>query len=110
MTIVEATTYTVSLLPFDHIDSGIFSITVEKRSEGRWAVLHHSWCLGADGEWDYEMQPSSREDDWLATHRFDLDTAIALAKKAAPDLTVNGRSAGSVAEAHRDKMAKEAGA
>lgn len=94
---VEATTYTVSLLPFDHIDAGSFSITVEQRSQDRWAVLHHRWCLGSDGEWDYEMQPSSREDDWLATHRFDLDTALALAKEAAPKLTVNGRSAGEVA-------------
>lgn len=34
----------------------------------------------------------SREDDWLAAHRFDLDTALKLAREAAPHVTVNGRT------------------
>jgi hypothetical protein len=54
-------------------------------------------CLGIDGTWDYEAQPSSREDDWLDRHRFDLDTALDLAVKAAPDIVVNGRRAGDLA-------------
>jgi hypothetical protein len=36
------------------------------------------------------MRPSEREDDWLDTHRFDLDTALKLAKEQAPLVTVNG--------------------
>lgn len=88
--IVQPTRYTVNCLFEDGIDSHVFEITVEYRGGGRWAVLRHGWCLTADGTWDYEMRPSERDDDWLATHRFDLDTALALAKEAAPKVTVNG--------------------
>jgi len=87
---VQATQYAVNCLPEDGIDSHVFEITVEYRGRGRWAVKRHSQCLGSDGTWDYEMRPSSREDDWLATHRFDLDTALKLAKEQAPLVTVNG--------------------
>lgn len=67
-----------------------FTIRVVRRSEDRWAVLRWSRCLGADGEWDYESIPSERTDEWKATHRFDLDTALRLAQEAAPKVTVNG--------------------
>jgi hypothetical protein len=88
---VQATRYTVNCMPEDSSpDSHVFEITVEWRGKDRWAVVRHGSCLGSDGEWDYEMRPSSREDDWLATHRFDLETALELAKKAAPYVTVNG--------------------
>lgn len=87
---VQATRYTVNCLPEDGIDSHVFEITVEYRGRGLWAIKRHSQCLAADGSWDYEMRPSEREDEWLATHRFDLDTALKLAKEAAPKVTVNG--------------------
>jgi hypothetical protein len=88
--IVQATRYTVNCLPEDGIDSHVFEITVEYRGADRWAVKRHSQCLAADGTWDYEMRPSEREDEWLDAHRFDLDTALHLAKEAAPKVTVNG--------------------
>lgn len=88
--IVQATRYTVNCLPEDGLDSHVFEITVEYRGDNRWAVKRHSQCLAADGTWDYEMRPSEREDDWLAAHRFDLNTALKLAKEAAPHVTVNG--------------------
>ena len=54
----------------------------------------------------YEVpSPSGREDDWLATHRFDLDTALNLAKEAAPKLTTNGFT---VADALRFREARAA--
>jgi hypothetical protein len=87
---VTITRYEVSCLPQDHIDRDAFAIVVEWRGLGRWAVLRRSSCLGADGKWEWEPQPSSREDDWLETHRFDLDTALRLAKEQAPLITVNG--------------------
>jgi hypothetical protein len=88
---VLATSYTVSCLPYDDIDSEAFSIKVDYAGHGRWAVrLRGSWCLGADGGWCHEPIPSSREDAWLATHRFDLDTALRLAKEQAPLVKVNG--------------------
>src|SRR5690606_407223 len=58
---VRVTRYEVSCLPQDNINAHHFTITVEWRGDDRWAVLHHGFCLGADGEWDYEPRPSSRE-------------------------------------------------
>ncbi len=87
---VRATRYEVSCLPPDNINAHHFSITVEWRGRDRWAVCRFKECLGTDGEWDYEPMSSSREDDWLATHRFGLDEALELAKTAAPLMTVNG--------------------
>ena len=74
-------------------DAHVFEITVEYRGNRRWAILRHGQCLGADGTWDYELRPSEREDEWIASHRFDLDTALRLAKEAAPGVTVNGLAA-----------------
>lgn len=89
------TRYVVNLLPESEYAKGghHFEITVEWRGEDRWAVLRSGWCLGADGDWDYERRPSEREDDWIAAHRFDLRTALRLAKEAAPTVTVNGVTA-----------------
>lgn len=88
-----ATRYTVNLLPETDPHGHVFEITVEYRGHGQWAILRHGSCLGQDGEWDYELRPSGREDDWIAAHRFDLDTALRLAKEAAPSVTVNGLTA-----------------
>jgi hypothetical protein len=90
---VQATRYEVSLLPADDINRSVFTIDVEFRGGDRWAVVRHRQCLNAEGEWSWESLPSEREEEWLAEHRFDLDTAQQLAKKAAPHLIVNGRSA-----------------
>lgn len=89
---VRITRYEVSCLPEGDINARGFTLTVEYRGRGLWAVLDGLWCLGTDGEWDYEMRPSEREDGWLATHRFDIETALRLAKEAAPDMTVNGHT------------------
>lgn len=87
---VRVTRYEVSCLPEGHDAKFAMTINVEYRDRGLWAVMHMGEALGADGEWDYEPSPSNREDDWLETHRFDLDTALRLAKEAAPKMTVNG--------------------
>jgi hypothetical protein len=89
--IVKATRYTVNCVPEEASPDGhVFEITVEYRGRDRWAVTRHGQCLGVDGRWEYELRPSEREDDWPATHRFDLDTALGLAKLAAPHVRVNG--------------------
>lgn len=89
--VVQATEYTVSCIPEDNINSFSFGLTVRYRGGGRWAVQRgeHA-CLGADGTWADGVKPYDRGDDWLAAHRFDLDTALRLAKDAAPHVTVNG--------------------
>jgi hypothetical protein len=90
---IQATRYEVSLFPEGDINRPVFTINVEDRGHDRWAVVRHRQCLNAEGEWSWESIPSEREDEWLATHRFDLDTAQQLAKQAAPHLTVNGLTA-----------------
>ena len=62
-------------------DMGLFNgseVTVEvRRSEDatRWAVLCGGSVLNEDGEWEYEPTSSSRDDDFIARTRFDLDDA-----------------------------------
>jgi hypothetical protein len=87
---VRTTRYEVSCLPPDDINAPHFTVRIEYRGRDLWAVTNGWGCLGTDGEWEYEPSPSNREDDWLETHRFDLDTALNLAKEAAPKMTVNG--------------------
>lgn len=91
--LVEPTRYEVSVLPFDDINRPSFTITVEARGANRWAVCRHHQCLDLDGTWSWEALPSGRPDEWLATHRFDLDTALKLAREAAPRIRVNGHTA-----------------
>ncbi|WP_189160936.1 hypothetical protein [Sphaerisporangium melleum] len=87
---MTATRYEVSCLPVDHRERRHFTLTVEYRGRGLWAVSDGFEVLGKDGTWDHEPLSSSREEDWIAAHRFDLDTALEIAKKAAPHITING--------------------
>ena len=105
-TSVRATRYEVSCIPEDNVNARHFTLKVEYRGRGLWAVTDGIDCLDRSGEWSYERIPSNREDEWLATHRFDLDTALGLAKKAAPKMTVNGYTVAHVLARHE---AKEAG-
>lgn len=94
----RVTHYEVSLLPDGDVNAYEYAITVEYRGDGRWAVWRMGECLGVDGVWVWEPRPSGRDADWVAAHRFGLDTALDLAKAAAPHVTVNGRTA---ADAYR---------
>lgn len=65
------------------------TVTVEYRGRGLWAICWSGrGCWGTDGEWDYERSPSNREDDWLETHRFELDFALSKARELAKTLRV----------------------
>lgn len=86
----EPTVYTVTCLPEEVEDAHVWALTVEYRGRGLWAVKRHSHCLSRAGEWDYEMRPSGREDEWIAEHRFPLGEALDRAKAAAPHVIVNG--------------------
>jgi hypothetical protein len=88
---VQPTEYEVCYLTEDDINSLAFTLTVRYRGEGRWAVQRgeHS-CLGADGKWAQGIKEYDRGKTWLDAHRFDLDTALRLAKAAARAVTVNG--------------------
>ena len=99
------TRYEVSVWPdeIECMDSDTWKLAVEYRGEGKWAVSRSRQCLGADGRWDWEPLPSSREDDWLAQHRFPLDAALDLARKHAPGVTINGMTALEVLARHRER-------
>lgn len=100
---VEPTEYTVCAVPQDVQDWYLFAIIVARTAPDRWAVRMRSRCLDADGAWDYESIPSERTDEWLAAHRFDLPTALDLARAAALAVTVNGWTVQRViAEWHRE--------
>lgn len=103
---VQVTRYEVSCLPED--DDAKFSMTINVEYRGRdlWAVVRMGEALGVDGEWEYEPSPSNREDGWLETHRFDLDTALRLAKEAAPKMTVNGYTVADLLAMHERREAR----
>jgi len=84
------TEHTICALPEENVNYWHYAIKVAYRGDGLWAVCHGGFCLSRDGEWDYEPLPSSREDDWLAAHRFEVQTALRLAEAQAPLMTYNG--------------------
>lgn len=82
---------------FDRKDKWLFHhyhVTVEERGEDSWAVVDPMGDVLSDkGEWECELLPSSRPENWLAHHRFDYATAMAWARKVLPYLEVNGVTA-----------------
>lgn len=82
--IVKPVRYWVSCLP--ETDRH-FALRVDYKGDGEWAVLEGPFGLFADGRRDYE---------YLRGDRFDLDTALRLAREQAPLVTVNGWSVAEV--------------
>ncbi|MDX2999471.1 hypothetical protein PV382_44500 [Streptomyces scabiei] len=92
-----ATDYSVSCVPENCVDAFIFSIRVQYRGSGRYAVIRGGdMCLGSDGTWDHGVKEYDRGQAWLDHHRFDLDTALRLAKEQAALVTVNGHTVSDV--------------
>lgn len=111
----QVTQWTVSALPEDDPEAARWSITVEYRGDGKWAVRRFPETLNVDGEWEYEQSPSNRDDGYLTRNRHDLDTALRLAQAAAPTIEVNGltpetlpawRAARRAEQAARDAVAR----
>lgn len=88
---VSISRFSVSCLPAGHDLAPHFRLSVSERDTGKWAVTNLAGqCMSADGRWDDELCPSRRPDGWDTTHRFDLATALRLAKQAARGLTKDG--------------------
>lgn len=110
----EVTEYVVTAWPEDLADvpeSVHGCVTVADRGRGMWAVLEGrggSMCLGRDGEFDWEPSPSNRTDEWLASHRFTLDEALALAREQALRITINGYTTQQAAGRWREARASRA--
>jgi hypothetical protein len=91
---VRPTRFEVSLLPPEHDGFRYFRVYVELMDRYGWTVHDGHSCLGGDGQWDHGGKSVyGRDDTWIATHRFDLDTAKRLAIEAAPGVNVNGMTA-----------------
>ena len=89
---VRPTRYEVSILPpghpaYRHHVIGVYY----RRGADRWTVAHCGYTLDASGVWDDGIV--ERTDSQHAAHLHDLDTALDLARAAAPHVTVNGRTA-----------------
>lgn len=91
---------------------------MEHRGAGRYAVFQRGHrYLGITGTWswghtwpggepttDAEWEDYNRSHDaWLDAHRFDLDTALRLAREAAPLLTVNGHTVTHALRLHAER-------
>lgn len=106
---VQTSGYLVSLLPEGEEDRYLFTVKVEYRGDGKWAVKNRSRTLGIDGEWSWgftwsegDREPSTSDEmsrfdaeqnEWLAAHRFDEETALRLAKEACRTLSYRGWTA-----------------
>lgn len=93
--IVHPAAYWVNVLPEDFPDSYHWTIKLEYRGRGLWAIIHSMQVYGHDGTWDWEPSPSTREeiDGWLENYRWTLEEAIDVAKQLAPTVKVMGRTA-----------------
>jgi hypothetical protein len=88
------TEVTVCALPEAYPSRFHWEIKVAYRGDDRWAVVWAPFVLSFFSEaWVYEPLPSSRTDEWLAEHRGTYEQALRLARKHAPIIKINGRTA-----------------
>ncbi|MEW1565741.1 hypothetical protein AB0454_22480 [Streptomyces sp. NPDC093509] len=95
--------FVVSSVPEGHNARHAYTINVHYRGEGMYSVGHGLAYADGDGAWSYEPSRSGEDDEhdadgltWIAAHRFELTTALRLARRLAPTLTVRGRSVADV--------------
>lgn len=94
---VRATRFEVSLLPEDDVNYRSFRVLVEERDGYGWTVHDGHACLSAAGVWDgVGISVYGNDEAWIVAHRFDRETALRLAREAAPGVTVNGVTAAEV--------------
>ncbi len=92
---VQVKEWWVSAGPLDHAEGRRFALIV------RWSpALGGTWMVtdgaeppdyvGADGRWSWQSDVDHDVEGWRDAYRFDLDTALAVARAAAPTVTING--------------------
>lgn len=87
---VKVTAYSVSCLPETNINAPHFTARAEYRGRGGWAVTDGFHVYAADGSRAHEHIPTERTEEFLARFRHGELEAVALAKRIAPTLVVNG--------------------
>lgn len=89
--------WSICVLPPGDINYSVFEIKVCWRGNTpdgpSYAVIRSRYRLNSDGDWDFELSPSGRNDDWIRDHSFTLERALELAKEWAPKVVVNGKTA-----------------
>ena len=110
MTAVRSTitSYEVTIWPEEcsGMDSALYCCTVVYQGHGNWSVRRggassNAPVLGRDGQWYYEKLPSDRTRDEIAEHRFDVVTALGMAREMAPKIEINGVTAEEALARHR---------
>jgi hypothetical protein len=81
---VRVTRYEVSCIPRDDINATLFTVYVKQTGDGLWIATDNKRCLNAVGEWVVDR--SGR----YVSH--DKDTALRLARAAAPGMTAYGHT------------------
>lgn len=103
---VRALEYAVTAIPVkwqEHYDASSWSVRVCWRGPGdRWAVMWMGECYDAQGNYEYESNPSSRTDEFKQLFRFGLDDAIEIAKVLALKVRINGHNAEAFAKGLED--------
>ena len=64
----------------DHHDA--IEVVLRHYEKDQWAIVRLGQCLNRDNEWEWEPQPSSRDDDFYARCRFNRDEALVRARAA----------------------------
>lgn len=83
--LVEATRYTVSVLPRDDVNFNAYALYVQRRRGG--------WGITDGAGWVADWQHRWTLDHYDALLFAELTDALALARKLAPGVTVNGATA-----------------
>lgn len=91
----QATEFMVTAVPEEldelDLDTWAFQLTVARRGPHSWAVIRRGRVWEeSSGKWVDEPHPSSRDDEFIARTRYNLNTALSIAERLAPDVTVNG--------------------
>ncbi|MEU6709936.1 hypothetical protein ABZ897_00540 [Nonomuraea sp. NPDC046802] len=98
---VRVSAYQVCCVPRDNINSRYFTIHVKEVRPGAWIATDGFGCLTSTGEWVDD--PSGLH------HRHDEQTALRLARTAAPHVVVNGYTVADVLAAHSSPETTEGG-
>lgn len=89
---VTPTRYDVTVLPVDFDQGYYWTIVVEYRGYGMYAIVHHGEVYGKDGKWEFDSHSQAVDDEgYRLAHRFPLDEALEIAKRLAPTISIGTR-------------------
>lgn len=91
----QVTEYRVSAAPLDDYEGSRFALIVRWNRTGSWMIidgLEPPSYIGADGRWSWEALPGDPPEGWRDAYRFDLPTALRIARETAPKVKINGRT------------------